>query len=129
MRDKVDAVERRGGRLVLIGNGSPEEGDVFRSEVSGELELLVDPELNGYRAARLKRSLLTAVSPRTALEFFKAWLAGYRPGKIAGDAAQLGGAFVIAPGDRLLYSFVSRTLDDEADFEDLLRALDRAARG
>ncbi len=116
---------RRGARLVLIGNGNAEQAEAFRTEFSGDLDLVLDPELVGYRASKLENGLLTSMYPRTGFSFFRALRNGFRPGRIEGSGSQLGGAFVVTPDGQLIYRFVARSIDDRADLDEILAAIDR----
>ncbi|HVS63323.1 MAG TPA: peroxiredoxin-like family protein [Thermoanaerobaculia bacterium] len=126
MRGIAGRIEELGARLVLIGNGTPEQGQEFLRE-TGELpfRLVLDPQLVGYRAAQLQRPLLEGVRPRTVCSFVRAWRRGLRAAPRAGDAHEMGGAFVIFPGRGVAYSFVCRVLGDHPSFEEILATLER----
>jgi peroxiredoxin len=113
-------IEDRGARLVFIGNGSPLMAQDFREQFAIEAPLYVDPSLVTYRALGLhaKGSLLKAMKavPR-------ALLAGHTQGLVKGDAMQLGGVFVVAPGGRVLFEQRSETAGDHADPRAILAAL------
>lgn len=118
-------IEALGARLVFVGNGSPSMAQDFREQFAIEAPLYVDPSLTTYRALGLhaKGSLLKAMKsvPR-------ALLAGHTQGLVKGDAMQLGGVFVVAPGGRVLFEQRSETAGDHADPSAILEAL-RSARG
>jgi hypothetical protein len=117
-------VRDRGAELVLVGNGSVEQAHQFFDQVGGPVgRVVVDPQLVGYRAAELRRSLFYGARPSTACRFAGAWRRGFRPAGLAGDPLQLGGAFVIARGGEVRYSFVSRALGHHPRRRDLLEAL------
>jgi hypothetical protein len=115
----------------LIGNGTPEQGRDFLHEMQVEnlpFQLILDPQLVGYRTAQLERSLLYGVRPRTILSLIRAWRSGLRAGPMEGDAHEMGGAFVICPERGVVYSFVCRVLGEQPDLEVIVAALDRLRR-
>lgn len=129
MRAVTKKIADQGAELVLIGSGSVQEGEDFLRETETEgLRLLVDPELKGYRAAALRRSLLAPYSPRSWWEGFKLFLRGFRPGRIAGDAYQLGGLFVISPEERVEFAHHADTISDRLPLGDVLITLERLQR-
>jgi hypothetical protein len=128
LRGVADRIAELGARLVLIGNGTPEQGrELLRDTGSQDLpfRLILDPQLVGYRAAQLERPLLYGVRPRTALSFLRAWRRGARGGPTAGDPHELGGAFVICPERGVAYSFICRVLGDQPDLDDIVATLER----
>jgi hypothetical protein len=128
LRGVAERIAGLGARLVLIGNGTPEQGrDFLRDTGSEELpfRLVLDPQLVGYRAAQLERPLLYGVRPRTALSFFRAWRRGFRGAALAGDPHELGGAFLICPERGVVYSFVARVLGDQPDLDEIVAILGR----
>ena len=121
----ADKIERAGATLVLIGNGSTEQARDFLRETETSLQLLVDPNLEGYRAASLERRLLAPYSPRGWLAALRSMLRGFRPSRPAGDIYQLGGTFVVTPEQRVAYAFVSKDMHTPAPINDVLSALRR----
>jgi hypothetical protein len=117
-------VSERGARFVLVGNGTREQAHAFFARAGGPVgQVVVDAQLVGYRAAQLRHGLLYSAHPRTACRFASAWRRGFRPGAVAGDPLQLGGAFVILRGGEVRYAFVSRYLGHHPRRRDLLAAL------
>lgn len=130
MRTVTQKIADQGADLVLVGSGSVQEAEEFLRETDAEnLRLLVDPELKGYRAAALRRSLLAPYSPRSWWDGFKLFLRGYRPGKVAGDAYQLGGLFVISPEERVEFAHQADSISDRMPLGDVLLTLERLRRG
>ena len=128
MRGIAGRIDELGARLVLIGNGTPEQGQEFLRETEAQempFRLVLDPQLVGYRAAQLQRPLLEGVRPRTVFSFVRAWRRGLRGGPTAGDPHEMGGAFVICPERGVAYSFVCRVLGDHPSFEEILATLER----
>lgn len=114
----------RGAELVLIGNGSAYFASAFREDQGLDCPVLVDPALDAYRAAGLRRGRVELLSPRLPLHALRALRAGHRQSGIEGDPWQLGGVFVIAAGGELRYRHVSSDAGDHAPIADVLRALE-----
>ena len=128
MRGIASEIEDLGARLVLIGNGTPEQGQGFLRETDAQslpFRLVVDPQLVGYRAAQLERPLLAGVRPRTVCAFVRARRKGLRGGPAEGDTHEMGGAFVICPRNGVVYTFIGRVLGDQPDFGQILDILRR----
>ncbi len=120
LRDEVaDEVERRGARLIVIGNGTPEHARNFAEEEGVDLDLYVDPEREAYGAAGMKKG----VSLGTAVASLKAMRQGHVQTRTRGDAMQNGGVVVLAADGRLLYHQVSQFSGDHADPEAILASL------
>ena len=124
MRDRIHELNERNLRLVLIATGSVEQARGFRGEIPEGSVLLVDPEMVGYRAAELERSLFAVYHPRTTFSFFKALRRGFRPGPVQGDVAQLGGMFVICPEAGNIYSHVAKSIADRPQIDDVFAEID-----
>ena len=127
MRDIIPAIEERGARLVVVGNGLPEQAWDRKENLDFPATVWVDAEMMAYRAAGLRRGPARTLSWRTLGHLVRAWRGGHRQAGVQGDPWQLGGAFVIAPPDQVHYAHVSREAGDHAPEQDLLAALDRAA--
>jgi peroxiredoxin len=104
-----------GVEMVVVGSGRDAFARAFREELSLDVLVLVDPELVAYRAAGLRRGLRGSLSPRLVPNVVRALRKGYRPRGLQGDLWQQGGVFVIAPGDRVLCSHVSKVGGDHPD--------------
>ncbi len=127
MRAIGTEIEELGGALTLIGNGTPEDARRYAQEEDLPFRLLVDPQLIGYGAMELRRSILANYSPRVVPRLFRAVREGFRPGKAYGQTDQLGGVFVISPLGDVLYAHASESLGDEPPPERILQALRGAA--
>ena len=118
--------EQAGTGLVLIGQASPRQAAAFRRKLGLDgLTVLADEERATYRAAGLKRAnVAQLLGPQSALAGVKHGLrSGVLQGRVIGDAAQLGGAAVIAPGGAVLLHRDQRHAGDTIDPEDLLGAV------
>lgn len=127
MRGEVPKIRELGGELVVVGNGQPMHATDFRERNQLDFPLLVDPDLEAYAAAGLRRGVGSALNPRVLGNAWRAMRGGHRQGKTQGDPWQQGGAFVISPDAQVHYQQISRTAGDHADPAELLAALRRAA--
>lgn len=123
LRGTVFEIRALGAELVVVGNGGPSHAQHFRDEQKLDFPLLVDPKLQAYEAAGLRRSVLSSFSLGTLRNAARALGSGYRQGSTQGDPWQQGGTFVIAPDGRTLFSFISREAGDHADVKQVLQAL------
>ncbi len=117
--------DRAGVKLVLIGQATPRQASAFRRKTGIDLPVLADEERVTYRLAGLRRgSMSQLIGPRSVLAGVKhSARSGVMQGRIIGDAAQLGGAMVIGPGDGVLFEQRSRHAGDTVEPEDLLQAV------
>ena len=127
MRTIGSEIAEAGGSLTLIGNGEVEDARRYAEEEGVPFRLLVDPQLVGYRAMELRRSVLANYNPRVLPRLVQALREGFRQGKAYGATDQLGGVFVISPLDEVVYAHRSQSVGDEPPPDEILRALQRAA--
>lgn len=127
MRDIIPAIQKLGAHLVVIGNGLPAQARDMKEDLDFPAAIWIDSEMTAYRAGGLRRGPTKTLSWRTLGHLVRAWRGGYRQAGVQGDPWQLGGAFVMAPGDQVHYAHVNREAGDHAPATDLLAALDRAA--
>ncbi|MBX3470769.1 MAG: hypothetical protein KF878_28205 [Planctomycetes bacterium] len=123
MCDHLTEIRAKGAELVVVGNGQPFMARAFRDERGLDFPLLVDPGLRAYKAAGLKRGMLSTFNPAVALRAAGAMAAGFRQGAMGGDPWQQGGAFVIAPPGEVRLAFVSSSAGEHPDPRDLVAAL------
>jgi peroxiredoxin len=128
LRDALPKIRRRGAELVIIGNGRPEHAIDFRDSEHVESPLYVDPELRAYAAAGLKRGLRSTLGPSVVFRGIRAFREGKRQGATMGDPWQQGGVFIIRPGNRVEFAYVSAEAGDHPSSEAILSALDKAVR-
>ena len=129
MRDALDDIREAGAELVVVGSGRPEHAREFRDAQRLRFPLLVDPELASFRAAGLRRGVLSTIGPRALGHALRALRSGARQGATRGDPWQLGGALVIRPPGEIAWRHVSREAGDHPPLDELLRALRRGGRG
>ena len=67
------------------------------------------------------------LAPRSFLKGFRLSRLGFRQGPTQGDALQLGGVFIITPGQRVSWAYRSTGPDDFPRVEDIISAASSAA--
>jgi len=127
LRDALPEIRRRGAELVIVGNGRPEHAIDFRDSERVESPLYVDPELHAYAAAGLKRGLRSSLGPGVILRGIRAFREGKRQGATMGDPWQQGGVFIILPGNRVEFAYISQEAGDHPSSAAILSALDKVA--
>jgi peroxiredoxin len=120
-------IASHGGHVVLVGCGTVEHATKFAKHKRLPREgvtLYCDPGRESYDAIGLEHSYAkTFFSGGARAAYVAARKAGHRVSGVAGDIAQLGGAFVIAPPARLLYEHRSRFAGDHPSVGAILEAL------
>jgi len=120
-RDKFD---QAGANLVVIGQGTPEQGAHFLDSQHVDLPLLVDRGRRSYKAAGTKIGTMSELlGPRVVL---KGALTGHRQGKTVGHNAQLGGVLVIATDGSVRWAHMSDDASDIPSNDDVLEAVGQA---
>lgn len=121
--------EEAGGRLVLIGQATPRHAAHFRRRQGIQLPVLADEERVSYKAAGAKvAGTLELWHPKVVA---KGAVTGLREktvqGRTIGNANQLGGAMVIRPGGKVIWSHMSVDAGDSPTADEILAALRAAA--
>ena len=109
--------------VVLVGNGPPAALAAFVRDMSLDrrrVTVVTDPSLASFRAAGLRRPRVHGL--RAVVETLRALGAGYRQRRRAGDAMQLGGAFLLDEAGRVLYLHRGQSPGDLADPSDIVQA-------
>jgi hypothetical protein len=121
--------EAPGGRLVLIGQLSPRHAAHFRRRQVIEVPVLADEGRVSYKAAGAKMATMGELLGPSVVA--KGFLTTARTGRMqtrtVGHPAQLGGAMVVAPDGRVLWSHMAQDASDNAEPEEILAAVRRAA--
>ncbi len=116
MREHVPSIQAAGATLVVVGNGQPWQAKAFLDDFPIDATLLVDPKLEAYAAAGLKRSMAsTMVNLKSLKHGRRAMKAGFRQGKVQGDPWQQGGAFVVTPDHHVHFKHTSGEAGDHVD--------------
>ena len=116
--------EQAGVGLVLIGQATPRQATHFRRKLDIDLPVLADEERATYKAAGIPRAKVTQLlGPKSVMSGLKHGArSGVTQGRIIGDAAQLGGALIVAPGGDVVYEQVQRNAGDTIEPGALLDA-------
>ena len=123
LRDVVADIRQKGAELIVIGNGTAKQAASFAAEREIDFPLLTDPGRRTYKAAGLRRSVKDALSFKALGSAKRAMGDGHRQGATQGDPWQLGGAVVVAPGDEVLFRYISSHSGDHPDPRDLVASL------
>jgi hypothetical protein len=117
--------EAAGAKLVLIGQATPRQAAHFRRKLGIELPVLADEKRRTYKLAGFPRATVgQLLGPRSVLSGVKHGArSGVMQGRIVGDAAQLGGAMVIGPGDEVLFEQREKNAGDTIEPAGLLEAV------
>jgi len=114
--------------LAVVGNGNVAQARAFSEERSLPFPLYTDPTLATYAAAGMKRGVSTVVSLQTLRMGRVAAAHGHRQGATQGDPWQQGGAHLILPDGKLVYSQISEVAGDHFSPDDAIRAFESAVQ-
>lgn len=110
-----------GIRVILVGQGSPEESERFRMEFAPDLPVISDPDRELFRAYGLGRgSLAQMASPGVLFRGFSAMSRGNMPGIPKGDVLQLAGVFLVDTEGLIRYAYFAKDASDYPSVENLL---------
>jgi peroxiredoxin len=128
-RDR-EKFEKAGVRLTVVGQGRPEQATHFRESHELELEMLVDPRREAYRAAGTKVATFNELlGPRVVAKGLRrARASGVHQGRTVGHPAQLGGVLLVLPDGSIPYTHLSDDASDNPPNEEVLAAVRRATR-
>ena len=129
-RDR-DELAAAGARLVVVGQGTPMNAAHFRERFELDLELLVDTDRVGYKAAGTKVATVSELlSPRVvARGLRRSRDSGVFQGSIDGHPAQLGGLMLVMPGNDVPWVHLSDDASDYPPNEEVLAAVRAALWG
>ena len=130
LADSAERIVGKGGRLVIVGNGSVEQAAAFFAKKGLPLAGVVvatDPSRESYRAAELERSVVkTVFNEGTRKAYVRARREGFAiTGAFGslGDTFQLGGILVVLPGSHLAYRHASKFAGDNPSMDAVIAAL------
>jgi hypothetical protein len=124
LREHEGEFKKAGAELAAVGLGDSTYARLFREEARITFPLLIDEERVAYRAAGLKSGNILHMLRRENTEAReRARAGGHRQRRLGRNPFQLGGSFVFGPGNRDLYTHLSRTFGDNASIEALLDAV------
>ena len=116
---------RAGARLVLIGQGTPDDATRFRRHVGIDLQVLTDADRVTYLWAGTKLATLDELIGPLVVGRGLVRMARQRVfiGHNTADEAQLGGSIVVMPDGRVTFFHISSDASDVAPPADLLATL------
>jgi peroxiredoxin len=125
-----------GARLVLVGQGTPDDAKRFRRVQSVDVDVYSDPSRHTYEAAGAKQATFSElINPKTVARGLKHTVSSrlrqgsiaVHQGRIVDNPAQLGGVLVIAPDGSIRYAHMSQDASDVPPVNEVLAAV-RAIR-
>jgi len=119
----IPDIEAQGASLAFIGNGSPRAAAWFKKKFVPSATVLTDPELASYRVIGARSGVFNTLGPRTWGAGVRALRSGARQSSVRGHPFQQGGVLVMAPGDVVVYSYLSHRAGDHPSVADVLTAL------
>lgn len=126
MREHEAEFREKGARLAAIGLGDLNYARAFREDTGITFPLLVDEQRQAYRVAGLGSASILHLLRRDNMTARKrARAAGNRQHRLGQNPFQLGGSFVFGPNDSDLFAHLSQTFGDNANPEELLRAVEQ----
>jgi peroxiredoxin len=124
-----DRFQAAGGRLVLIGQLTPQHAAHFRRREKVDVTVLADNDRASYRAAGARMGSVGQLLGPSVVA--KGLMTTLRTGKMQtrtiGDPAQLGGAMVIRQDGTVAFSQMARDASDNISPEELVAAVQGAA--
>jgi peroxiredoxin len=126
LREDQQLFRDAGAAVVLVGQGSPEEGAGFCQRKHLPFPCLLDGDKSAYRAYGLRRrNLAVVVSPRIAVPFVRANLnpETRQRGLEGGDFFQMPGTFVVDIAGIVRLAHRNRTIADSPPNHALLDVL------
>lgn len=118
-----------GARLVVIGQGTPEQGASFLASQKVDLPLYVDNGRESYKVAGTKIGTFgELLGPQMVAKGAAAMAQlGIHQGMTVGHPAQLGGVLVIRPADEIVYAHLSEDVSDFPPNSEVLAAASAAS--
>lgn len=116
-------MQAHGARILFVGSGTPAMAADFARTHAGPHAVLSDAARAAFRAAGMARGLGAMLHWRFVSNLWRAWRAGFRQGRLAGDAFQQGGVLVFGAGAALRLAQVDRAGGDELDLAAVLAAV------
>src|ERR1019366_4344856 len=127
-RGRQPEIEALGARLVFVGNGELTWAREFEARECRGCRVLTDPGLESYRAIGARRGWRPTGGPASLAARVRAFRAGFRRSGFRGVPDQQGGVYVMLPGGRAAYAYVSGSAGDHPPIDTVLDAL-RAVAG
>jgi len=127
LHHRIEELHATGAEIYVIGNGSPSFIDGFREETGWRGAIYVDPSLEVYKAAGLKRGVLKTFNLAAGIRSIGTLRRGIKQGRTQGDPWQQGGVLVIDRAGEIVWAHASGGPGDNATADQILTALRPAA--
>ena len=111
-----------GARVVFVGTGDPDAAEAFAREQQLQWPVLSDVGGAAFAAAGARRGLASTFRLRAVRNGLRAWRAGHRQSRVAGDPLRQGGALVFATDGSLVHEELDAVGGDALDAPRLLAA-------
>lgn len=122
-------IEAAGVQPIVIGNGTPLMAEAFVEESGLDVPLYTNPGREVYEALGAKRpGVLALLHPRLWWNGLRVALRGFWPRRTQGDAAQLGGVFLVRQDGTMPFAYRSDLAGDHPSNDELRRVVREAAR-
>lgn len=116
-------IERKGARIVFVGNGLPAMAREFAAQHAEGLPVLSDPQKQAFELAGMRRGLATVLRPSMLKNAWRAFRAGHRQAKVQGDPWQQGGALVLGSDGAVLHAQRDDAAGDAVDWARVIAAI------
>ena len=117
------AIERKGARIVFVGNGLPAMAREFAAQHADGIPVLSDPTKKTFELAGMRRGLSTVMRPSMLANAWRAFRSGHRQTKVQGDPWQQGGALVLGADGAVLHAQRDCAAGDAIDWARVVAAL------
>jgi hypothetical protein len=128
-RRREAEIEALGARLVFVGNGDAAAALAFAARHCPGCRVLSDPGLQSYGVIGARRGWASTLGPAAVGAGWRAFRHGFRQGRVRGVPDQQGGVYVVLPGDRVVYAYLSGSAGDHPPIEDVIGALRASGAG
>ena len=109
---------------MVVGNGKPHQAKAFVQDEKLTFPVYVDPELQAYKLAGLRRDVASTLKLSTLGNAFRAMKGGHMQTGLKGDAWQQGGVFVIKqPETQVALAYVSEAAGDHPSMQSIVESL------
>jgi peroxiredoxin len=126
LRDAEPEIIARGGAIIAIGTGDARYAGAFVRDENIPFLVLVDDDAAAARAASVRTVKFLSMFDRITWSQTKAtWKRGHHIHKAGKRVTQMGGTWIIGPGDVVRYEHVDENSTDHASVADVLAALDQ----
>ena len=125
MRDAYPEITDRGADVMAVGTGDARYAAAFVRDERIPYAVLVDDDGVAARVAKVRTvGFLSMLTPRTWAATRATMQRGHRIHRAGKRVTQMGGTWVVGPGDVVRYEHVDRDSTDHAPVAEVLQALE-----